>query len=304
MRLAIASCRNLPAWEKDDQPLFHALRERGAGVEVVAWDDPTAVWERFDACLIRTTWDYWDDGAGGDRREEFIAWAERVGGLTRLFNPARVIRWNTHKRYLRGLEAKGARLAPTLWLARGSRVDVAQVLRERGWSDGFIKPQVGACARGTLRFAADDEGIAAAQAHLDASLAREDMMLQPYLRRVETEGETSLIFFDGSFSHAVQKIPVPGDFRVQDDYGASDRPAEVDAAQIAAASALVDVAGGADRPLLYARVDMMRDDDGGWVLAELEAVEPSLFFRHDADAAGRLATALLRRLESSAPASA
>lgn len=301
MRLAIASCRSLPAWEKDDLPLLQALRDGGAEVEVVAWDDEGVRWGEFDACLIRTTWDYWDDGEGGDRREEFVAWTERVGAATRLFNPAPIIRWNTHKRYLRELERAGARLAPTLWLAQGSRIDLAETLRERGWGDAFIKPQVGACARGTLRFKADEAGTAAAQAHLDSYLAQEDMLLQPYLRRVETEGETSLIFFDGAFSHAVQKIPVPGDYRVQDDFGASDRGAQVSAEQIAAAGALVEAAGGEHAPLLYARVDMMRDDQGEWVLGELEAVEPSLFFRHDPAAAGRLAAALLRRVGRAAP---
>jgi len=297
MRVAIASCRNLPDWEKDDLPLLEALRLGGADVEIIAWDDRSIRWESFDACLIRTTWDYWDDGEGGERREEFLAWAERVGAATKLFNPAPIIRWNTHKRYLRELEAAGAPLAPTLWLPQGSVIDVAARVRERGWSDAFIKPQVGACARGTLRFAADGAGLADAQAHLDAFLVREDMMLQPYLRRVETEGETSLIFFDGIFSHAVQKIPVPGDYRVQDDFGASDRPTQVSDAQIYVASALVEAAGGEFSPLLYARVDMMRDDAGEWVLAELEVVEPSLFFRHDPAAAGRLATALLRRID-------
>ncbi len=296
MRLAIASCRQLPAWEKDDLPLLAALQDLGAAVETVAWDDEAVRFGDYDACLIRTTWDYWDDGQGGDRRDEFIAWAERVGGLTRLFNPAPIIRWNTHKRYLRDLEAAGAKLVPTLWLPRGSVVDVGSALGERGWSRGFIKPQVGACARGTLRFSADRPGLAAAQAHVDRHLAREDMMLQPYLHRVETEGETSLIFFDGVFSHAVQKIPVPGDYRVQDDFGASDRPAQVSAEQVNAARSLVAAAGGEHQPLLYARVDMMRDNQGHWVLGELEAVEPSLFFRHDAAAAGRLARALLRRL--------
>ncbi|MEZ4381895.1 MAG: hypothetical protein R3A79_11160 [Nannocystaceae bacterium] len=296
MRVAIASCRELPDWEKDDLPLYAALRERGVAVAVVAWDDPEVRWAGFDACLIRTTWDYWDDGEGGDRRDEFIAWAERVDGMTRLFNPAAIVRWNTHKRYLRDLAGAGAPLAPTIWLPAGATIDVAAAVIERGWTGGFIKPQIGACARGTLRFAADEAGFAAAQAHLGATLEREPMLLQPYLRRVETEGETSLIFFDGAFSHAVQKIPVPGDYRVQDDYGASDRPTQVSAAEIAAAAELVAAAGGEHAPLLYARVDMMRDEQGRWVLAELEAVEPSLFFRHDEAAPGRLADALVRRL--------
>ena len=54
----------------------------------------------------------------------------------------------------------------------------------------------------------------------------------------------------------------------------------------------------ADRDLLYARADFLRDDSGGLVLTEFEAVEPSLFFRHDPEAGERLADALCARVES------
>ncbi|MCA9636684.1 MAG: hypothetical protein KC420_11710, partial [Myxococcales bacterium] len=229
-------------------------------------------------------------------KDAFVAWAERAAEETLLLHGPAVVRWNTDKRYLRELEAAGAPLTPTIWLDAGEGADVAARVREAGWGRAFLKPVVGANARETLRFDADAAGLAAAQAHLDRLLAAEDMMLQPYLARVEVEGEVSHVFLGGRFSHAVQKIPVPGDYRVQDDHGASDRPAEVTAAEIDAAAALVEAAGGRHHPLLYARVDMMRDDEGAWVLAELEVVEPSLFFRHAPAAAGRLADALLARL--------
>lgn len=290
MRIALATCQNLPSWEIDDRPLHAALRGRGVDLEIVAWDDPAAAWASFDAALIRTTWDY------TERRDDFVAWAARVAACTRLFNPAEVVAWNTHKSYLRELEGAGARLAPTIWIDRGASIDVAAAMRERGWSRGFLKPQVGATARETLRFVADDDGLTRAQAHLDRLLVAEDMILQPYLARVEVEGEVSHVFLGGRFSHAVQKIPVAGDYRVQDDWGASDRPASADAAWIQASAAIVDAAARGGEPLLYARADYLRDDDGDWVLGELEVVEPSLFFRHAPGAADHLADALLARI--------
>jgi glutathione synthase/RimK-type ligase-like ATP-grasp enzyme len=119
------------------------------------------------------------------------------------------------------------------------------------------------------------------------------MLLQPYLGSVETAGERSAIFIDGAFSHAVRKVPVPGDYRVQDDFGAEDRPVELTAGERRLARAAVAAAGG---DLLYARVDLLADDRGRPRLSELELVEPSLFFRHHPAAAERLAGALLRRL--------
>jgi glutathione synthase/RimK-type ligase-like ATP-grasp enzyme len=294
MRLALVTCRDLPSWEVDDRPLVAELTQRGATVVEPAWDDPSADWSSFAGCLIRTTWDYME------RRDEYVSWAERVERSTPLFNSARVVRWNTHKSYLRELESLGVAIIPTLWLEPGEPVTIAARLAERGWGRGFLKPTIGATARETLRFEADADGLAAAQAHADRVLAREGLMLQPYLERVESDGEVSAIFLGGELSHGVRKVPVAGDFRVQDDFGARDFPyqftgAERDtaAAAIAAAEqALALPAGG----LLYARADFLRGATGDLLLTELELVEPSLFFRHSPTGPEKLADALLLRL--------
>ncbi len=291
MRIALATCATVPDWEVDDRPLVRALLERGADVVQPAWGDPDVDWSSHDACLIRTTWDY------QEHCTEYLAWAERAGAAAPLFNPAAVVRWNTHKQYLRELEALGVRIAPTEWLERGQDVDVAAVLAARGWERAFVKPCVGATARETLRFAADADGIAQAQAHLERLLLEEDLLLQPYLASVETEGELSVLFVDGEPTHGVQKLPVAGDYRVQDDFGALDRPYEFEPGELDLARSIVapveDRFGGT---LLYARVDFLRADDGGLLLNELELVEPSLFLRHGPGAAARLAESLLARL--------
>lgn len=297
MLLALATRSELPSWEVDDAALHRALAARGARFECPVWDDPAVDWRRFDAVLIRTTWDY------QDKLASFLGWAERTAAATRLDNPWPVVRWNTHKHYLRDLAAAGVPLAPTVWLERGGRVDVAAVVRQHGWAEGFVKPCVGATARETLRFAATRSGCAAAQAHVDRLLPHEDLMLQPFLPAVLTRGEWSAVFVDGAITHCVRKIPVPGDYRVQDDFGARDEPYAASAAErelaVAAMAAAVRAGGpcpGADgRPLLYGRADFLWAD-GGCVLTELELVEPSLFFRHAPHAADRLAAVWLRRL--------
>ncbi|MHC5114298.1 MAG: ATP-grasp domain-containing protein [Planctomycetota bacterium] len=287
LRVALPTCENLPSWEIDDRPLHEALAVRDVAVERPAWTDDTVDWSAYDACLIRTTWDY------QERLDEFLAWVRATAERTRLFNPLAIVEWNTHKSYLRDVAERGFPTAPTVWLDRGRRVELAGVLADHGWERGFLKPAVGATARETMRFAATGAELASAQEHLDRLLPGEDMLLQPYLARVETEGERSAIFVDGEMTHSVRKIPVPGDYRVQDDFGASDEPVELTEAELDVAHGLMSSIGDG---LLYGRVDMLADDGGAPCVTELELVEPSLFFRHAPHAAEHLADALLRRI--------
>ena len=287
--LALATQVNLPDWEVDDRPFHAALTELGVEHAQVPWTDPTVDWSAFDAVLIRTTWDY------ASQRDDFVAWARRVAQQTRLFNPPHVIEWNTDKHYLQDLERSGVSIAPTEWMEAGDRVQVRDILERRGWDRGFIKPIFGQTARETLRFDATEEGMAQAQAHCDRLLPHEGLMMQPYLHAVETLGEHSAILFEGRTSHVVQKIPVPGDYRVMDDYGASDRPSSLDRSGLALCERAV-AAVPHDGTLLYARVDLLKDNSGNWVLTELELVEPSLFFRHSEPSARTFARAVANRL--------
>ncbi len=286
MRVALVTARTVPDWEVDDGLLHNALLRRGHTLQMPCWDDDRVDWSGFDAVLIRTPWDY------TARWQTFVAWASRVDAVTRLLNPAPMLAWNAHKSYLRDLESHGVPVVPTIWLDRGDDVDVRALCADVGWSRAFIKPAVGLSAEGTLRFDVGTAGEAAAQ-HVGAWLPRSELLVQPYLSSVEVVGERSMIVFAGEPSHAVVKVPVPGDYRVQDDFGASDHPYEPTVDELH----LVDAAMAALRALghdpLYARVDWLLDDAGRPCLNELELIEPSLFFRHGGrHAAQRLVVAL------------
>ncbi len=295
-RIALATCAELPGWECDDEALNAALKASGWMVAMPVWNDESVDWSQFDVCLIRTTWDY------QSRLEEFLVWAERVSAHCSLFNPSAIVRWNSHKAYLRDFEQLGVAIAPTEFIPLGEKSDVGEIMLRRGWERGFLKPAIGASASDTLRFDSDSAGLQAAQMHLDQLVNSQTMLLQPYLSSVETEGELSLIFVDGEPSHGVRKVPVNGDYRVQDDFGAQDmpykfRPEEMELARhiLAQVSAASGVNLGAE-PLLYARVDFLRDGQGRLLLNELEAIEPSLFFRHGPEAGSQLAAALAKRV--------
>ncbi len=320
-RIALATCSSLPDWEIDDRFLHAALERRRVPFEQPAWDADVD-WARFDAVLIRTTWDY------QERLRDFVTWAHGVAARTRLLNPFPVVQWNARKTYLRDLATAGLPTIPTRWLdARdvvaatlaGDPEALLAALRELSSTAprGFLKPQVGATAWGTLPFDADAAGAERAASHLAEWLPREGvggMMLQPFVPSVGAFGETSVIFVDGEPAHGVRKVPVPGDYRVQDDHGASDEPwappsVALDVARRAMAVAERRTGGEPDGPLLYGRVDFLRDEDAakagdphdGWRIVELELIEPSLFLRHSAETAERLADALLARLGAATP---
>lgn len=281
----IATSAALPGLYPDDRHLLRSLRDRGLAAEPAIWEDPHAPWEAARLVVIRSTWDY------AYRREQFVAWAEGVAASSPLWNPAPVVRWNTHKRYLLDLEHRGVPVTPTTLLAAGSRVDVAALLEERGWHTAVIKAAVGQSGRHAMKVTLDE--VATGQAHIDRLLPHEDMLVQRFLEPVIERGEISLVYIDGNLTHAVRKKGAAGDFRVHDDYGGEVYLEEPSDAEIQVAEAAVDAVRW---PLLYARVDLVEDEHGQPRVMEHELVEPELFLRFEPAAVAALARAVEREL--------
>lgn len=275
------------ALDDDLPPLTAALAERGIDHAVVDWHDPAVDWAGFALVVVRSPWDY------TRRHAEFLEWAERVAALTALANPPAVIRWSTDKRYLADLRAAGVPTVPTSFAAPGEEMDWPRA------DEVVVKPTVSAGSLDTARHTAARRAEAEAHVahlHADGRVA----MAQPYLSAVEGErGETALVFLHGVFSHALRKGPmlVPGLSLVGGLYVEEDiRAARATAAERSVAEAAIAAVPGADGPLLYARVDLVPDDDGRPLVLELELVEPSLFLAFSPGAAERVAGAVAARL--------
>jgi glutathione synthase/RimK-type ligase-like ATP-grasp enzyme len=279
--VTFATCRALPGLHHDDAPLLEVLGERDVPVRILAWDDPSVDWAGAPLVVIRSTWDY------APRRAEFVAWAARVGAATTLWNPPEVIAWNTDKRYLRRMADAGVPTVPTRWLARGAEVDLGAVLDQAGWEHAVIKPAISAGSLGTVRLRRRE--ARAQQAHLDELLAAGDVLVQPYLSRIESAGEVSVLWIDGQVTHAVRKLPQAGDFRVQPQFGGTEEVIPLDRGLARAADEAVAHAGAECR---YGRVDLVEGPAGERWLIELELVEPQLFLRHSTTATIRFADAI------------
>lgn len=277
--VAIATHAGLPDGTTDDRLLADALIAAGARVRLAVWNDGRIDWSDAARTVIRSTWDY------HLRPDAWFSWLDAAGGVTELVNAAPVLRWNSRKRYLLDLEAAGVPIVPTMHVDRGSALDLAARLGERGWRDVVIKPAIGASAKGAERFAGE-ESRARAQAHLDALLAAGDALVQPYQPAVEDQRERSLVFIDGGFSHAFTKPPF---LRGVGD-GLGESLHEAGNAEVAVAWRALDVSPA---PVTYARVDLVPAPDGTRLM-ELELIEPDLGLRLDPASAGRLAGAVLR----------
>jgi len=288
--VALVTWRDLPELDPDDRPLAAALRDRGHRVAIVAWDDPAFDWTQVRLVLLRNPWDYYR------RPGEFVEWAARVDGLTQLLNPLAAVRWNVDKRYLVELAALGAPVVPTRYLEPGTAPDLAALFEEAGPAGLVIKPAVSADSWETLVARPRDQDRA--RAHLDRLLPDRALLVQPFLAAVETHREHCLVFLEGAFSHAVAKNPLTRGGRWA---GLPEgTPVEPESDELAAAETILATAaralGTLPAALLYARVDLLRDDDGRPLLLELELVEPTLFLTDRPDALARLVTALERRL--------
>lgn len=270
------------AWA-EDRMILDALARRGIEARLIAWRDGAQAFEGSRLVVVRTPWDYpW-------HLEAFLAWTRDVAARTALWNPPALLRWNTTKDYLDELRAKGIPTVPGDRVPRGARYDVAPMLARE--QEIVVKPVLDSGGRNARRFAARERE--AAQAHLDAILRAGDALVQPYLRAVATEGERSLVFFNGAFSHAVRKLPSKGEFRIHAAWGGTTEPAVATESEVALARRTLALL---PTETLHARVDVLTGNDGAPVVIEVEVLEPYLFLADAPGSADRFAAAIAARL--------
>ncbi|MBY0562700.1 MAG: hypothetical protein K2P58_00840 [Hyphomonadaceae bacterium] len=270
----------VPALERVSRDLVVAAGlERGVSFRTVYWDDPQLP-SHFDAAIIRSCWDYHERGG------EFVAALEaHEGAGLRVHNSSRIIRWNGQKTYLKQL---GPLAIDTVWVERADAHAVAKAFDALDASEIVVKPQVGAGSIGTLRLKRNGWSEADLIAGPNGAA-----MIQPFLRSIETEGERSLFWFGGAYSHAIRKVPHAGAWL-------ANIPSKATFAVETPPTSAMEVAEAArahaPEAMLYVRVDLVQGDDGRWRVIEVEAIEPYLFLDFAPEAAGRFVDAIARVL--------
>ena len=263
----LATSADWPEGEPSGHLLVKAFADRGLVATWARWDDPGVDWSAARVVAVRSPWDY------DRRREEFLGWTEHVARWSRLLNGPEVFRWNTDKSYLLDLERVGVPVVPTALLDDAARLgEVSQRFGGRV----VVKPRVGALGRGlTVQDAGPDLG--------GPGFGLDDgrggpWLVQPLVESVRSEGETSVFVFGGVPVSQARKLPAGDEIRVHEVYGGSTEAVEpTDEAMLLAAETVAAARQLCDDDLCYARVDLMRLDDGRLVVGELEVTEPGLY---------------------------
>lgn len=271
---AFLTCKDLDGFVVDDELLNKPFLERSWAIQSVPWDQKTD-WSQFDAVVVRTTWDY------QKRLGEFFEVLDTIhkAGVP-FFNPLSVIKWNAHKSYLFDLASKTVPIIPTC------RLPIAEIKNLKTFFDLWdvpemiVKPFVSANADNTFRI--HRSTFASQVEPLKEVAVQKELLVQPFVENIVSEGEYSLLYFGHEFSHALRKKPKDNDFRVQEEHGGEIIPVEPSESLLKAAD---KVMSSLDQKLLYARVDLVEGRKDEWLLMELELVEPSLYLRTHPQAA-------------------
>jgi glutathione synthase/RimK-type ligase-like ATP-grasp enzyme len=263
-------------WDWTFDPQADAVRRIGAAVDPVEWTADVD-FGQYDLVLPLIAWGY---------HQRFAVWRALLDRFererTRVANPVPVLRWNGDKSYLAELHSKGVATVPSMAF---EAIDDAALDAARdafGSAELVVKPLVSASAYGTFRIGQDES--------LPDQVRGWRMLVQPWLRDIVSSGEYSLLFFGGQFSHAVSKVPRPGEFRVQPEYGGIIDRCDPPPGSLKLAKAALDAAPA---QTTYARVDIVVGNDGKLQVIELELIEPALFLDKAPDAAPRFAEAVV-----------
>jgi glutathione synthase/RimK-type ligase-like ATP-grasp enzyme len=260
-------------WAYDAQA--DALAADGMAVDPVPWTDAAEA-SGFDLIMPLVAWGY---------HEHFETWMAVLDRLEArqmpVANPVPLLRWNSEKSYLEELSATGIDSVPSMTVTELDEAHLDEAREHFGCDILVVKPLVSASAHGTYKLGDSDP--------VPDAVRGWRMLVQPWIDGIVDSGEWSLIFFDGAFSHAVAKVPVAGEFRVQPEFGGIIQRCDPPEGSIALAEAAL---AAAPAPSTYARVDVVRGNAGKLQIIELELLEPALFLDHALESGARFAAAV------------
>jgi glutathione synthase/RimK-type ligase-like ATP-grasp enzyme len=266
MKIALLTCEKLPNLLETDQLLIPALAKHNIVAKAVIWDDKTINWQDFDVLIFRNTWDYYE------KQEEFDNWLQKIEKIgIKTLNSIAIINQNKHKFYLRELQKKGFKILPTIFIDKTDNLAISKIIPKH-WKKAVIKPAYSAGSYQTSVFEVQETDKINQEYQSIAS--EKELLLQEFMPEIQTLGETSFVFFNKKFSHAVNKKPADGEFRIQVQFGGKYKLVTPSEILIQKAQEIVNTFS---EDLLYARVDGIIIENE-LHLMEIECLEPDLYF--------------------------
>ena len=290
-KCAILSMDCLDDFEAYDDLIIEPMKARGWHCSWVSWRKEDVIWDEFDVVVVRTPWDYQEDA------DAFIKVLRAIDeSSAHLENNLATMLWNIDKIYLKELAQHQVAIVPTIWRDTFDATELGKFFEHFATDQIVLKPRVSANADNTFWLRKDMDSLPLTE--LNAALSDRDFMVQPFVPAVIEEGEYSLFYFNGKFSHAILKTPKRDDFRVQEEHGGRLQTIEPEAGLIAGAEKCVSAISQLHDMPLYARLDLVRFN-GEFVLMEAELIEPSLYFNMDVESPKRFARAFVDKMGAS-----
>lgn len=282
LNLALLTSDKIPESDKpDDQLLIEALRDYKIEAQSVDWHSQDMIWSDFDAVLVFSTWDYYEDNP------KFFGVLQRIENMgPKVYNSPSIVQWNSCKKYLRDLEELGLKTIETVYLSSAELGDLRSILIEKGWNDCVIKPQVSASGYHTYRFNLSNlEYI-----RDDLKNCDEQFMVQPFAEEIISEGEWSFVFFNKEYIHCILKKPLEGHFLVQKGTKTPIQPPDW---MIREAQHIIETI---NLPTLQTRVDVIRRGNELRIM-EVEMIEPSLYLKYFPGSEKKIAKKICEKLD-------
>jgi glutathione synthase/RimK-type ligase-like ATP-grasp enzyme len=285
MKIGILTCEKLPELNLEDQLLLPEFAKHNITATAVIWDNESIQWSDFDYLIFRNTWDYFE------KETTFNKWLDHIEQLgIKTLNSIDIIKNNKHKFYLRKMEKQGIKILPTVFLEKTNQLHLSEIVPTH-WKKMVLKPAFSAGSYQTEVFELKD--IEKINTQYKAIASEKELLLQEFMPEIQTLGETSFIFFNKKFSHAVNKKPVDGDFRIQVQFGGKYKLIEPSQELIEKAQKIVNTF---PNNLLYARVDGIIIENE-LHLMEVECIEPDLYFNLSQGALTRYVNAVLELIQ-------
>lgn len=266
--------KDLPELDPDDRLALDVLKAQGYKCAFGDWRDRSIDWDAAGYCVLRSTWDY------HLYYEEFIGFCR--DRKDQLVNEFSLVQWNTDKVYLLELEQNGIEIVPSIMALKGEPLEI---LPPPEWGTVIVKPTIGLATWQVKKFSLPRQ-LDEYRVHMRNLCQTGAVLVQKFMSNVLDYGERSLMYFNGEFSHCARKSAFQA---LAEAGGAGETSVSASTAEVAFGHKVLNTL---EREPVYARVDIVPDQDGKPLLMELELVEPSLFLSFDKNAPFHFAEAL------------
>tara|TARA_B100001758_G_scaffold246924_1_gene263242 strand:- start:881 stop:1783 length:903 start_codon:yes stop_codon:yes gene_type:complete len=269
----------------EDGLIYDELKKLGLRVTRKDWDDKHFNWEDAKLLLIRSTWDYFH------RFKAFKKWIDNVNSKSILINTYDQVNWNFDKHYLKDLQQNNINIPSSIFIKKGSTITLQDCMTKNDWNCIVVKPTISGAGRHTYKV--DKSNVSEVNQNFLELVKEEDFIIQEFQKNIESKGEVAVVLINGEYTHAILKLAKKGDFRVQDDFGGTVHDYEPNQDMITFAQESIKSLSPTP---VYARVDIIWDNNNNMAVSELELIEPELWFRNNPSAAVKIAKVLKEKV--------